>query len=66
MKYLLLTISLVLIVYPLYSIIKCLQALGDLSNYGVGVLAGGLLMLSIGVLLMSFTLKSINRKRTTK
>ncbi|MBV5282833.1 MAG: hypothetical protein JZU53_10435 [Paludibacter sp.] len=66
MKYFLLTISLILIVYPLYGIIKCLQAFGDLSNYGIGVLAGGLLILSTGILLMRFTLKSINRKRTTK
>ena len=63
MKYVLLIISFLLIVYPLYGIIKCLEAFDSLSNYGLGVLLGGFAILSTGILIMYFTLKSIKQKK---
>ena len=64
MKYVLFIISLILTVYPMYSVIKCLQVINDLSNYGAGVLVGSLLMLSVGILLMYVTLTLITKKKS--
>jgi hypothetical protein len=63
MKYALLIISIILIIYPIYSIIKCLQVFSTLTNYGMGVLVGGIIFLLSGSILMYFTIKSIKRKK---
>jgi hypothetical protein len=63
MKYILLIISLLLIIYPIFGIIKCIFAFGSLSNYGMGVLAGGLVLLSVGGLLMFYALKLFKQKK---
>ena len=63
MKYILLIISIILIIYPIHSIIKCLQAWDTLTNYGMGVLVGGLILLLSGSLLMYFTIKSLKTKK---
>jgi hypothetical protein len=63
MKYILLIASIIFIIYPIFGIIKCISAFGSLSNYGVGVLAGGLVLLSAGGLLMSYTLKLFKQKK---
>ncbi len=62
MKYILITISVLLIIYALYGIINCFLAFGSLTNYGTGVLAGGFLILLIGVLIMRYSFKLINKK----
>jgi pilus assembly protein TadC len=62
MKYLLLIISILLISYPIYGLISCLQAIGHLSSYGMGVLSGCLLFLALGILLLFFTIKLFKRK----
>ena len=57
MKYILLIISALLIIYPIYGLIKCLQSVSHLSSYGMGVIAGGSLILTIGITIMYFTIK---------
>lgn len=63
MKYLLLSISIVLIIYPINSIIKCIQVLDTITNYGMGMLVGGMTMLLSGLLLFYFTVKSLKQKK---
>lgn len=63
MKNVLLIVSAILIIYPLYGIFKCLLALDTLTNYGMGVLVGGLIMVSAGAAIMYFTLKSMKQKK---
>lgn len=64
MRYLLLLLSLVLIGYPLYALFACLQQLGSLTSYGLGVLVGGLLMLGVGVGLLVWSIKRIKKKKS--
>lgn len=63
MKYVLLIISIILIVYPVYAIVKCLMVIDSLSNYGIGVLTGGLVIFISGLILMYFTIRSIKRNK---
>jgi len=63
MRYLLLIIAVALILYPIYAIIECLKSIGNLSNYGVGVLAGGVVLLLAGIVILTFTLKSFKQKK---
>ncbi|MEA4850742.1 MAG: hypothetical protein VB126_04720 [Paludibacter sp.] len=62
MKYVLLIISIILIVYPVYAIVKCLMVIDSLSNYGIGVLVGGIIIFLSGSILMYFTIRSMKRK----
>jgi hypothetical protein len=64
MKYNLLILSIILIVYPIYAIIKCICVFDSLSNYGFGVLTGGLILFTIGCILMYFSIKSFKKKKT--
>jgi hypothetical protein len=64
MRYLLFLLSLVLICYPLYALFVCLQQLGSLTSYGLGVLVGGLLMLGVGVGLLVWSIKRIKKKKS--
>ena len=63
MKYVLLIISIILIVYPVYAIVKCLMVIDSLSNYGIGVLTGGLVIFISGLIMMYFTIRSIKRNK---
>jgi len=65
MRYVLIIISIILIIYPIIAIIKCLESIDTLSSYGAGVLVGGLLLLFAGILILVYTLRSIklNKKR---
>lgn len=65
MKYLLLILSILLITYPVYGLVSCLQAVGHLSNYGMGVLSGCLLLMTLGISLLFFTIKLFKRKTHT-
>jgi len=64
MKYFLLIVSVILIIYPIIAILKCFESITSLSNYGMGVLIAGLLIFFSGILLMYFTVKSIKNKKS--
>jgi hypothetical protein len=64
MRYVLIIISIVLIIYPIFAIIKYFESIETLSGYGAGVLVGGLLLLLVGILILISTLKSIKRKKS--
>ena len=55
-----------MVLYSIYGIIKCLQTIDTLTNYGMGVLVGALILLLSGSILMYFTIKSLKRKKTKK
>lgn len=63
MKYVLLVLSVILILYPVYALIKCFQSLGSITNYGLGVLTGGGIFLILGIVLFYFSLRIFNRKK---
>ena len=63
MKYILLVVSVILIFYPLYAIISCIRSFNSLTNYGYGVLTGGIILLITGCLSMYFTIKLFKQKR---
>jgi len=63
MRYVLLIISMILILYPIYAIIKCLENIDALTNYGAGALVGGFILLFAGIFILIFTLRSIKRKK---
>jgi len=64
MRYILLLISFLLIIYPIIAIVKCLESIDTLSNYGAGVLVGGLLLFLAGILILILTLKSFKQKKS--
>jgi len=66
MKYVLLAVAILLIVYPLYAIVQCLAVLGSLSNYGIGVFVGGLILLFSGSIILYLTLKSFKQKKQSQ
>jgi|GEM_PF-1321264 hypothetical protein len=57
MKYVLLSISIVLIIYPIYGLMKSIQTFGSLSNYGLLVLIGESLILVAGLVTLCFAIK---------
>jgi len=64
MRYFLLILSIVLILYPLYALFKCFQSLATLTEYGYGVLVGGLLLLGTGIGLLVWSIKLIKKKKS--
>jgi len=65
MKYVLLSVAVLLIVYPIYAILKCLTVFGSLTNYGMGVFIGGLILLFSGSILLYYIIKSNKRKKNS-
>ena len=62
MKYVLLVLSIFIILYPIYGLIRCFQTVGSLTSYGMGVLTGGGILLVLGITLLYFTLRLFKRK----
>ena len=56
-KFLILILSLILIIYPLYAIYRCIAVLGSLTNYGKGVLTGGIFIFATGIALLIYAIK---------
>jgi len=46
-----------LIIYPIYGLMKSIQAFGSLSNYGLLVLIGESLILLAGLVTLCFAIK---------
>lgn len=66
MKYILFILSIFLIIYPIYGLIRCLQLVGNLSNYGMGVLVGGCILIFSGIVTLIFTIKLFKQKNKVK
>jgi len=63
MKYFLFSISIIIILYSGYLVIKCLELFNNLTEYGKGYFAGSLILLTIGVFLFVYSLKKIKQKK---
>ncbi len=63
MRYVLIVAAIFLILYPIYSIIKCLQVFQTLTNYGKGVLTGSLLLMAIGFILLIISIRLFKKSR---
>jgi len=48
MKYILLTVSILIIFYSGYGLTKCLQSFDTLTEYGKGYLTGSIILLTVG------------------
>jgi hypothetical protein len=62
MRYFILVCAVALILYPLYALFKCVQNIGTLTEYGYGVLVGGLLLLGAGIGLLVWSVKLIKKR----
>ena len=65
MKYIILPIALFLIIYPIQAIIVCIKVLDTLSNYGIGVLTGGIFFQLMGVALLFYSIRLFKRNKKT-
>jgi len=61
-KYILLSISIIILLYAGYGFAKCIQAIGDLTEFGKGYLTGSIILLIVGSLLLLFSIKKIRTK----
>ncbi len=59
----LLLLSVVLIIYPIYAIFRCIAVFGSLSNYGKGVLFGGVALFIIGLLLLLYAIRLFKQSK---
>jgi len=64
MKYFLLLVSIIIIIYSSYLAIKCIELFNSLTEYGKGYLAGSMILLAIGISALIYSLKKI--KQTNK
>jgi hypothetical protein len=63
MKIIVKSISVILILYSLFLLIQCIPVIGNLTEYGKGILTGSILILFIGVALQFIKFKK-NEKKT--
>ena len=63
MKYILFSVSIIIILYSGYILIKCFQSFGNLTEYGKGYLTGSIILLVTGLLIFSYSIKKIKSKK---
>jgi len=63
MKYFLLSIAVILILYSSYLLIKCIQIPTDLSEYGKGFVTGNIILFILGVALLLFSFNKFKSKK---
>jgi len=63
MKYFLISVSIIIIIYSSYLAIKCIELFNSLTEYGKGYLAGSIILLTIGVSLFIYSLKKIKQNK---
>jgi hypothetical protein len=63
MRYFILAVSIIIILYSSYLAIKCIELLNSLTEYGKGYLLGNIILLSIGLSLFFYALKKIKQKK---
>jgi len=62
MKYFLLSVSIIIILYAGYILINCIELFNDLTEYGKGYLAGSIFLLTLGISILIYSLKRIKQK----
>jgi hypothetical protein len=61
MKYFLLIVSIIILIYAGYGFIKCIEAVGSLTEYGKGFLTGSIILLVLGFSMLAYSIKMIRR-----
>jgi len=62
MRYFLLLLSTVIILYAGYILIKCIELINSLTEYGKGYLTGSVFLLAIGISIFIYSLKRFKKK----
>jgi len=62
MKYLLLSISVIMILYSGLLLVKCFQVSPSFTEYGKGFVTGSSILFILGIVLMIFSIKKIKKK----
>ena len=65
MKYILLTISVIIVLYSGYITIRCLESINTLTQYGKGYLVGNVILLLMGIFILIFSIKKLKHKKNT-
>jgi membrane protein DedA with SNARE-associated domain len=63
MKYLLLSLSTIIILYGGYILIKCIQSFESLTQFGKGYLVGSIVLLAIGISMFIFSIRKIKKNK---
>jgi len=66
MKYILLTVSILIILYSGYGLIKCLQSFDTLTEYGKGYLTGSIILLSVGGIILLWSIRKFKEEKIRK